>query len=354
MLSPVRKPSADADPPCPVDQSRRPSDHRETGREMVENGHRSTVRQLSYQPRDSSAGGVEVMSFARLRALNDGATQRADFYVIAIVDAGRGAVSIDFERYPLGPGAVVRIPPGAVHRWDNMVSVSGRLVLFVSTAPVTPVTRALAAPTDPPGVCELAAEAALVRAALDHLELELHAAGVGVRAEIPVLLLSAFLARLPVTAAAGAAAVGSLFNAFRRELEVNFRAHHDAGFYARILGYSPRTLSRAVQRATGRTAKAYIVERVLLEAKRMLAHDRFTAARCARELGFPDASGFSAFFHHGTGMPAGAWQQRAASTSPGSPEPTASPRCAPKRPRPANRPHDPRDVPARNAGRRAR
>lgn len=269
----------------------------------------STIRQLSYQPRDPADGGIEVMDFARLRALNDGATQRADFYVVAVVDGGRGAVSIDFQRYRLAPGTLVRIPPGAVHRWDEVAKVSGRLVLFVPTAPITPVTRALAAPTDAPGVGGLAAEAALVRAALDHLELELRAADAGPRTEIPQLLLSALLARLPAVPAA--AATGTLFAAFRQELEANFRAHRDAGFYARALGYSPRTLSRAVQNATGRTAKAYIVDRVLLEAKRMLAHDRFTAARCANELGFPDAAGFAAFFRHGTGMTPGSWQRQA-------------------------------------------
>ncbi|WP_432161515.1 helix-turn-helix domain-containing protein, partial [Streptomyces sp. NRRL F-5630] len=71
---------------------------------------------------------------------------------------------------------------------------------------------------------------------------------------------------------------------------------------------APRTLSRAVQQATGRTAKAYIVERIVLEAKRLLAHDRLTAARCADVLGFPDASNFSVFFRKATGMRPGAWQ----------------------------------------------
>ncbi|GAB3557087.1 AraC family transcriptional regulator [Spelaeicoccus albus] len=272
----------------------------------------SNVRQLRYQPRDSSAGGVEVLSFARLRELDDHETQRADFYVVAVVDEGVGEVSIDFDRYPLAPGSIVRIPPGAVHRWDDMVSVDGSLVLFLPTAPATPATRARAAPIDIPGVCEPVADAELVSAALDHLELELRAAGAGTPAEIPGLLLSAFLARVP-RAAEARYANDSLFVAFRRELEAHFRGHRDTGFYARVLGYSPRTLSRAVQKATGRTAKAYIVERVLLEAKRMLAHDRFTAARCASELGFPDASGFSAFFRHGTGLYAGAWQKRAIS-----------------------------------------
>lgn len=277
---------------------------------MVKNGHMPTVQQLTYQPPESSAGGVEIVSFARLRELNDGATQRADFYVVAVIDGGRGTVWLDFERYLLAPGTVVRIPPGAVHRWDEIASVRGRLVLFVPTLPVTPATRALAASIEPAGICERTIETPLMRAALDHLELELRATRSGAQEEIPALLLSAFLARLPEALTAGHGA-GGLFDAFRQQVEASFRVHRDTGFYARSLGYSPRTLSRAVQQATGRTAKAYILERVLLEAKRMLAHDRFTAARCARELGFPDASGFSAFFRNATGMSAGAWQRQA-------------------------------------------
>ncbi|WP_441296303.1 helix-turn-helix domain-containing protein [Amycolatopsis sp. CA-126428] len=73
-------------------------------------------------------------------------------------------------------------------------------------------------------------------------------------------------------------------------------------------GFAPRTLTRAVQQVTGRTAKAYIVERIVLEAKRLLAHDRVTAARCASELGFRDPSNFSLFFRNATGLRPGTWQ----------------------------------------------
>lgn len=63
-----------------------------------------------------------------------------------------------------------------------------------------------------------------------------------------------------------------------------------------------------MQQVTGRSAKAYIVDRIVLEAKRLLAHDRLTAAACANTLGFPDASNFSVFFRKATGMRPGAWQ----------------------------------------------
>ena len=250
---------------------------------------------------------METMTFDRLRDINDGGTMRADFHVLAIIDAGHGSVTVDFCRHPLEPRSVVWIAPGAVHSWTDMARVKGNLVLFIPTAPVTRATRERVASPDvvaqwgiPPD------EWPLVDIARSHLVVEAAAALDDSSTELPEILLSALVARLRPPRSE-ARSTHPVFQAFRASVEMHFREHRDADYYAQTLGYAPRTLSRAVQQATGRTAKAYIVERVVLEAKRLLAHDRFTAARCARELGFVDASNFSAFFRHATGQPPGAW-----------------------------------------------
>ncbi|WP_409464724.1 helix-turn-helix domain-containing protein [Amycolatopsis sp. GA6-003] len=269
------------------------------------------IRQMTYQPAGRRAAAVETMPFDRLRELNDGGTQRADFHVLAVVDAGHGSVAVDFLRHPLQERSAVWVVPGAVHRWEDIAGVAGHLVLFVPTAPVTRATRELAASP------ELAAQWSIpeadwpfVAAARDHLVLETSAPPEDIPAELPGILLSALLARLRPRPA-GAASANPVFRRFQSSVEAHFREHHDAGYYARTLGYAPRTLTRAVQRATGRSAKAYLVERIVLEAKRLLAHDRLTAAACARTLGFPDASNFSVFFRTATGVRPGAWQAAA-------------------------------------------
>ena len=268
----------------------------------------TTIRQMNYQRVDGSARAVEVMSFERLRSLNDGGTQRADFHVLAVVDAGHGSVSIDFAHYPLTDRSAVWIAPGAVHRWDDMVDVKGHLVLFIPTAPVTHATRELVAAPDLAAGWSIPDDSwRFVTAAIEHLRLEAAAAPTGPTAELPEILLSALIARLHPPRAQ-AHSENSTFRLFQSSVEAHFRDHHDAGYYARALGYAPRTLSRAVQQVTGRTAKAYITDRVVLEAKRLLAHDRFTAARCATALGFLDASSFSVFFRNATGPRPGAWQ----------------------------------------------
>lgn len=86
---------------------------------MVKNGQVMTIRQITYEPVDTSGNTVETMSFERLRDLNDGGTQRADFHVMAVGEQGHGSLSVDFEHVALSPRTALCIAPGAVHRWED-------------------------------------------------------------------------------------------------------------------------------------------------------------------------------------------------------------------------------------------
>lgn len=275
---------------------------------MVKYGHVAGIRQLTYQPPREAATPVETMSFAKLRRLNDGSTQRGDFHVLAVVHRGPGRVSIDFSDHPLTARNVVWIRPGVVHRWDDIGDLTGDLVLFVPTAPITPGSRGLAA--DPRiSPCWTAADTAWpsITAALRHLRLEATATPDARTGELLHLLLSALLLRLDPPTAADRAE-NDIIRRFRNAVEEDFRVHHDVTHYARRLGYSPRTLARGVRAATGRSAKDYLCERLVLEAKRLLAHDHLSPARCGERLGFADPSNFSAFFLREAGLRPGAWQ----------------------------------------------
>jgi AraC family transcriptional regulator, transcriptional activator of pobA len=275
---------------------------------MVKNGHVAAIRQLTYQPPREASALVETMSFATLRRLDNGSTQRGDFHVLAVIRRGRGRVSIDFSDHRLAARSVVWIRPGVVHRWDELGDLAGDLVLFVPTAPITPGSRDLAAD---PGIsaCWVATDTAwpLIRAGLGHLRLEAAATPDTRTGELLSLLLSALLVRLDPPTDADRAD-NDVFRRFRDAVEEDFRVHHDVAHYGRRLGYSARTLSRSAQAAIGRSAKDYLCERLLLEAKRLLAHDRLSPARCGQRLGFADASNFSAFFLREAGVRPGAWQ----------------------------------------------
>ncbi|RSN27173.1 hypothetical protein DMC61_25165 [Amycolatopsis sp. WAC 04169] len=93
-----------------------------------------------------------------------------------------------------------------------------------------------------------------------------------------------------------AAPSSDVFLRFRQVVEANYARSRTVGNYAAMLGYSSRTLTRACLAATGRTAKQFIDDRILLEAKRLLADTAEPVGTIGRRLGFEDTSNFSRFF----------------------------------------------------------
>ncbi|MFK0026200.1 helix-turn-helix domain-containing protein [Streptomyces sp. NPDC090798] len=92
------------------------------------------------------------------------------------------------------------------------------------------------------------------------------------------------------------------FLRFRDAVERGFSRTHRIDDYARELGYSTRTLTRATQTAAGLSAKDYLDQRLTLEAKRLLAHGTEPASTIAAHLGFPSATHFGKFFQRHTGQ----------------------------------------------------
>lgn len=302
------------------------------GLPMVRNGQRGPIRMLRYRTDGEADGGIEVITFARLRGMPAGGrrppAQRADFHVLAVVGSGHGTATVDFVRHRLEPGAIVWIHPGRVHRWDDVAGVDGTLVLF----------RPESVPHGSPGADPLGpvswrqpGSPTLVPLAADHLRREHDAARFRplpgstpiLRALLEVLLLRAS-DRAPPPAGRGA------FTAYAAAVEAHHATSREVTWYARRLGYSPRTLSRATREAVGRSAKQFVDDRVVLEAERLLAHTGITVAECARRAGFGDPANFSKFFRTRTGLTPGAFAARARAPA----DPTATHRPAPAAPPP--------------------
>lgn len=77
------------------------------------------------------------------------------------------------------------------------------------------------------------------------------------------------------------------------------------GHIAAMLGYSTKTVNRACRAAAGSGAKEIIDRRVILEARRLLAHSDLPAAAIAQHLGFAQATNFGKYFIHHVGATPG-------------------------------------------------
>ncbi|MFI2437510.1 helix-turn-helix transcriptional regulator [Streptomyces sp. NPDC018693] len=158
----------------------------------------------------------------------------------------------------------------------------------------------------PPLLTPVGADRTALEIASAHLEHEFHALGrVPLEAHVLILrqLLGALVLRAAHIQAQGSPATdpGEPYLRFRSAVERDFASVRRVEEYAHALGYSARTLSRATLAADGVTAKEFIDRRVLLEAKRLLAHSDQSAARIAARLGFSSTTNFSKFFHRHTG-----------------------------------------------------
>ena len=91
------------------------------------------------------------------------------------------------------------------------------------------------------------------------------------------------------------------FQRFQQLVEQRFAQWHQVVDYADQLGYTEKSLARAVAAAAGTTAKAFIAARINLEAKRLLVHTDQPIATLAEKLGFDEATNFSKFFKREVG-----------------------------------------------------
>ena len=72
--------------------------------------------------------------------------------------------------------------------------------------------------------------------------------------------------------------------------------------YASLLGITPNYLSDAIKQATGRTARSFIVERIVLEAKSLLTHTELDIADISHNLQFDESTNFGKFFKKYVGL----------------------------------------------------
>jgi AraC-like DNA-binding protein len=286
---------------------------------MVKMGH-TDIRAVRYDPPPGVTSEIELTTLARMRARGGPhefiAPQRLDFDLLIRIESGGTLHTVDFTGYPLDPGDLVWVRAGQVQQWGRIDAIEGPVFLFTPSAidtgtwelirsagVATPNHWAAATVTDTPAAA--AVDAALATASTpDSANLR------------DAALARALAAALLLLVMAGQEGGGhrppthQAFVWFRDELEANFRTRHKVAEYAARLGYSTRTLNRLARENTGLSAKQLIDERVVLEARRLLAHGHDPVARIAGQLGFDDPSNFSKYFQQRTGTTPAAFRDR--------------------------------------------
>lgn len=280
-------------------------------------GSRTSTPLYGFQPPAGTPYGLEVTTIEDFHARHDDwpwnppRPGRATFHYLILVTAGVLHHDVDHVTRTVTPGQWLWVRPGHAQCWHPPGTARGPFILFEPDVLRAEAARLLGPVTahDAPAVLTPSPDDAVwaERTALQLLDehralgrrsLDLHHA-------LRRSLLEALLLRLvPGTGAAPPATGGqraAVYGQFLDALELHFRELHHVADYARLLGYSARTLTRAAQAAAGTGARQVIDERRLLEARRLLDRSDWTAGGVAAHLGFPDAADFGRFFRSRTG-----------------------------------------------------
>ncbi len=83
---------------------------------------------------------------------------------------------------------------------------------------------------------------------------------------------------------------------FQQLLEQHYLSRQSVQAYAELLNVTPKHLSQAVSNTLGRRAYDLIVDRLLIEAKKLLRYTDLSVAEVAEYLGFEEPTHFARFF----------------------------------------------------------
>lgn len=295
-----------------------------------------SIERIRYRPPSAYLLDLEVLSVQELRRRIDRdelrAAHRVEFYLLICVSAGACMHVLDFAPVAASAGSVLLIRPGQAQRFDLQSDWDGWLVIFrpefllpkhaasvLSTVQMSDVLASLPA-------CQSVPRTALSAMLATIAQIRADAQALGGAAELQgllrhqlcaLLLRHAAFSRSSVDAQAVAPASWQRFKRFEALLEREFARWHAVGEYAGQLGCSERSLTRAVTEVSGQAAKALIVARIVLEAKRLLAHTTLPVGAIADQLGFDEVTNFVKFFRREAGCPPGEFRQR--TLLPGSP-----------------------------------
>jgi AraC-like DNA-binding protein len=306
---------------------------------------RRPVTAVEYKAPPGYSLDVELYPAAELRRRVGDADarglERIDFHCLIYVTAGRYSHMVDFDTQRMTPGSLLLLQPGQVHRFGDLSGCEGWMLVFraelLPSSPSSGDRRSevdadkMRAELEPLPLADVQRTHLHLSATTQHSVIEAfermaddarrpasRALNMLLRSQVQSLLI-----RLQLDGALSGAddrvepVVLQRYRRFRATVERNFARSHGVAPYAARLGCSEKSLTRAAFLVTDRSAKAVLTERIVLEAKRLLAHTALPVAAIGDQLGFAEATNFVKFFRREAGQTPGAFraQQRDSGTT---------------------------------------
>lgn len=239
---------------------------------------------------------------------------RLSYFDITFITEGSGFFVIDDQHYRVQPGDVVFSRPNEIRTWDHEHIGKGYALIFEEefllsffNDPFFLQHLSYYHPKRPTAKLSILP----IRPRIDHLQAEILSELKNYQAkdkhilrallyEILMLLNREYAASTPFSDPATCAGGRRHLHAFFDLVSTHCTVYRQTNYYADRLCITPNYLNEIVQKYTGFTAKSYILDRVLLEAKKLLSYTPLSIAEIACRLNFDDSSYFIRLFRNQT------------------------------------------------------
>lgn len=230
---------------------------------------------------------------------------RLEFFAVLIISQGKVHHQLDFETYALHQGDCLLISPGQVHAFDKQVTYTGHLLLFtegfllkyLSPTTFTKISQLYKCSLSQSFFSlhrDIAQLITNIEQTIKNIDSFVQADMIGAHLAIFLLKLAQlnqtqrFLHRNDKNY--------ELFEKFSQQVNQDFRQSRNAKYYAHELAVSYKHLNEVCKQFTKKTAKAFIDDVVVLEARRQLSSTTNSVKEIGFACGFDEPTNFLKYF----------------------------------------------------------
>ena len=239
---------------------------------------------------------------------------RHDYFTVLLVSNAEGCHIVDYKKYSFGQNQVHFISPGQVHLVDLSDEPAGWVITFskdflmennIPESFISNLNLFRVFGENPPLEVDKVNFTKLLQVISDMetcLPLELVYRDRALGALLQLFLIYCNNSQLlDHTQLDEEDQNVCILRDFKGLLETNYQNWHKVNVYADHLNITAKHLSHTVKSLTGKTAKEFIQDRVLLESKRLLLHTNLNVKEIAYQVGFEEPLHFSGFFKKNAG-----------------------------------------------------
>lgn len=295
------------------------------------------LRMLTYMAETASAVAIDVQDLARNYHMKAMEPHAHMFFEVVIVKSGLGRHVVDGMGHEAEAGVVFVLPPGSVHDMRAMTDVEGWSILFEADGIDATVSLGLTPIDDLPRgfmfdlfrqpVLQMTrpirldpAKLQSFGARIEQLKEELATKAPGyehaARATLQLLLID-LARRAPwlQTPVDRPRTPPDLISRAFADIDHHFREPSALAGAASRLGYSKGHLTTRLRELTGRTYGDWVIERRMIESRRLLSATDLSIGDVAQALGYVEVESFIRRFRVRHGLTPASWRETTRQTT---------------------------------------